>query len=99
MPDKDGWVWLHLLLSATTEPFLLVVIADGGEVGPLVRGLSEDDLAEPPAVEDDATAELVVVPPDCFTEWSSLSWSSFFHISSRSLSCFFSLCVRVKVSH
>ena len=73
MPDKGWWVWLHLLLSAATEPFLLVVIAAGGEAGPLVRGLSKDDLEEAPAIEDDATAELVVVPPDCFTEWSSLS--------------------------
>ena len=64
MPDKDGWVWLHLLPSAATEPFLLVVIAAGGEAGPLVRGLSEDDLEEAPAV----TAELVIVPPDCFEE-------------------------------
>ena len=57
-------MWFHLLLSAATEPFLLVVIAAKGEVGPLVRGLS-DDLEDAPVEVDDA--ELVTgAPPDCF---------------------------------
>ena len=62
-------MWFHLLPLATTEPFWLAVdVASrggAGEVGPLVRGLS-DGLEEPP-VEDAATAELVTgMTPDCF---------------------------------
>ena len=68
-------MWFHLLLTsaATMEPFLLAVgAAVGGEVGPFIRGLSED-LEEAPVVEDGAVvaaAELVAgrTPPDCFTE-------------------------------
>ena len=52
------------MLSAATEPFLLVVVAAEGEVGPLVRGLS-DDLEDAPVEDDDA--ELVTeTPADCF---------------------------------
>ena len=60
---RQGGV-VHLLLSAAMG-LLLVVGAGGGEVGPLVRGLSED-LEGAPA-EDAAVLLVTVRPPDCFT--------------------------------
>ena len=58
-----------------------------------VKGLSEEVKgSEPPPGA--AKAELAEgSPPACFAACSCLSWSSFLHISSRSFSCFFSLCI------
>ena len=75
-------MWFHPVLSAAMGP--LLVVGGAGEEGPLMRGLSE-------GLEPLAATLCAGRPQDCFALCSNLSCSSLFHISSRSLSCFFSL--------